>query len=90
MLSAHWNICCMPSEVGLGASANEASTRFMVLLTGSYWKEAVSHEAVLEVIGLKQAELVTGDGSGASPWNARMMASAQTFAWELAMCPDFG
>ena len=52
MLSAHWNISCMPSEVGLGASAKDGSTRFMVLLAGSYWKEAVSQEAVLDVIGL--------------------------------------
>ena len=90
MLSAQWNICCMPSEVGLGASAKEGSTRFIAFVTGSYWNEAVSQAAVLEVMGLKQAELVTGDGSGASPLKERMMASAQTLAWELAMCPDFG
>ena len=48
MLFAHWNICIMPSEVGFAASANEASTRFMVLLTGSYWNEAVSQAAVVD------------------------------------------
>ena len=67
MLSAHWYICCMPSEVGSGASANEASTRFMVREAGSYWNDAVSHDALDEVMGLKQAELVTGAGSGLSP-----------------------
>lgn len=85
MLSAHWNICCMASEVGFAASAKEASTRFMLFVAGSYWKDAVSHAAVLAVMGLKQAELVTGFGSGCSPLKARMIASAQTFAWELAM-----
>ena len=80
MLSAQKNICCMASEVGRGASAKEASTRFIAFVTGSYWNEAVSHAAVLEVMGLKQAELVTGAGSGNSPLKERMMASAHTFA----------
>jgi hypothetical protein len=57
----------MPSDVGLGASANAASTLFMVPVAASYWNEAVSHAAVDCVMGLKQAELVTGLGSGASP-----------------------
>ena len=52
MLSAHWNICFIPSEVGRGASPNEASTRFIVLETGSYWNDAANHDASLEVIGL--------------------------------------
>ena len=52
MFSAHSNICSVPSEVGRAASANEASTRFIVLVAGSYWYDAVSHEALLGVIGL--------------------------------------
>lgn len=85
ILSAQWNICCTPSEVGRAASAKDASTRFMALVPGSYWNESVSYAAVVAVIGLKQAELVTGLGSGASPLKARMIPSAQTLACELAM-----
>ncbi len=53
MLFAHWNICCIPSEVGWAASTKDASTRFMLRLSGSYWNEAVSHDAFSDVIGLE-------------------------------------
>lgn len=42
------------------------------------------------VIGVKQEELVTGDGSGNSPFSERMIASAQTLPSWLAICPAFG
>ena len=38
----------------------------------------------------KQAELVTGAGSGEPPVRIRLIASAQTLASWLAMCPAFG
>ena len=47
---------------------------FIVDVLMSYWYTAVSHDAVLAVIGEKQAELATGAGSGCRLLNRSRVA----------------
>ena len=86
----HWPISWKLSLFQPVEAPELAATGAMAKVAGLYWNTAVNHDAWVIVMVEKQAELVTGAGSGEPPDRMRLIASAHTLASWLAIWPALG